>query len=74
MLKYRFLVIWYNKNINKFYVKLYKFSHCHFYIGFKNQYNHEVMYLLDFFTIYNKPVPLRKRIKKHLINFLEDRL
>lgn len=69
MLKYSNIVIWYDLVKKRFYYKKYRL----FFdkkVGYINQYNHEVMFIINLHEIYYK-LPLKTRLKKRFIRFLE---
>lgn len=69
MLKYSTIVVWYNHNKKQFYYKKYRlfFDKKE---GFVNQYNHEVILVIDLHGIYYK-TPVKNRLIKRTIRFLE---
>lgn len=70
MPKYHLIVIWLNKNKNEYYFKKIKGGYCKYYPGYVNQYNHEVILVIDISDlIYKKPLKLR--LIKRTIRFLE---
>lgn len=76
MLKYRKVIFWYNRNNQSYYIKKYKsWSFVRDYkVGFINQYNHEILYILDTNDLEYPREPLKTRLIKKVIRFLEDRL
>lgn len=76
MLKYERVIFWYNRNNQSYYIKKYKHSFfVHDYkVGFVNQYNHEILYILDTNDLEFSREPLRKRLIKRVIRFLEHRI
>lgn len=72
----RYFVIW--KNKDSYYYKLSKFTYKRYFVGFKNQYGHEVILIIPFKIIKNSffkkiSMSLLKFLKR-LENFLERRL
>jgi len=72
---YRYLVVWHNLNNNSFYFKFLKHNYNNYYVGFVNQYNHEIILIQDvssYITISRSFKPNYKRIIiKKLISILE---
>ena len=70
------ILIYHNLNDNTYYYKLVKHRSYNYYVGYINQYNHKIVLIIDNilenFYIYRPP--LKKRIIKKLINFLEKKL
>lgn len=66
------IVIWLNLNTNEYYHKIYKcyFSHD---IGYVNQYNHKVVYIVTYKEILERHKSIKRLIRK-LISFLENTL
>lgn len=67
----RYLVVWYNYKLDSYYYKIVRgFYQCKYYPGLINQYNHEVVLVIPFvYKVYQEP--LKKRLIKRLISFLE---
>lgn len=65
MLKYRYIVIWLNKNKNEYYYKKVKGTYAKYEKGFINQYNHEVILVIDIIELCIKR---RKKVKTEVIN------
>lgn len=69
----RYLIIWYNPNKDSYYYKYVNGFYQDYYVGFKNQYEHEVILIIK--LIYHKyKLPIKKRIKRKLISFLDKYL
>ena len=69
----RYLIIWYNPNKNIYYYKYVNGFYQDYYVGFVNQYDHVVVLVIKL-IYFKERQPLRKRIKRKLISFLEKNL
>lgn len=67
------IVVWKNHNNDKYYYKKLKGYTNRYYIGYKNQYDHEVIQLIDI-TEFLKPKKYRIPIKRRVINWLNKSL
>lgn len=65
------LIIWYNPNTKTYYHKFVRGFYCNYEVGFKNQYNHEIVLVIDKVVKRTIKLPLRNRLIKRLIRFLE---
>lgn len=66
-------VIWHNHNTNSYYYRIVKGSYVKYYVGYFNQYNHEVVLLIPLiYTVYRKKQPFLKKVLKRLISFLQN--
>lgn len=64
------LVVWYDPNKNLYYYKLvYDFSK-KYHVGFKNQYNHEVILTIDVYKELIYKCPFIKKVLRKIISFL----
>lgn len=70
MLNYSKIVVWFNRNSKEYYYKKYKVF-CDYKIGYLNGYNHEVILVIDLSDLFYK-MPLKRRLIKRLIRFLEN--
>lgn len=70
-MKYRTIIVWFNRNKKKYYFKKYRvFIENKYEVGYVNQYNHEIILIIDIRDFYYK-TPLKKRLIKRFIRFLE---
>lgn len=69
----QFIVVWLNHNTNTYYYKFSKFTYSKYYIGFYNQYNHEVVLLipLSCTSILDLIKRFLKKSIKRIIRFLD---
>lgn len=66
-------VIWHNHNNNCYYYRIVKGSYTNYYVGYFNQYNHEVVLLIPFvYKLYKRKQPFLKKVLKRLISFLQN--
>lgn len=68
-----FWVVWLNKNNNTYYCKKVKGTYKNYYIGYENQYNHEVILIIREEDYYYKKISIRKKFYKRVISFLENK-
>lgn len=70
---YKYLCVWYNMNNNTFYYKFIRYHNEDYYVGFVNQYNHQLI-IYDRVSFYVERVSLsyytRKELRR-LISLLE---
>lgn len=66
------VVVWFNPNKKEYYYKIVKGYYKRYFVGYKNQYNHEVILVipLKYEVIYK--IPLRKKVLTKLISFLQN--
>lgn len=69
-MKYRYITIWFNRNKNQYYYKKVKGTYMQYEIGYVNQYNHELLLLIDVTDLPRHREPLRNRIINCFINLL----
>lgn len=69
------LIVWFNPNKNIYYYKLVRGTYSQYRVGFKNQYGHEVVLIIDD-VLYHKPSkkPIKQRVITSLISFLQNKL
>ena len=67
MVNYRYIVVWYNKNKEDYYYKKVKGTYAKYEKGYINQYNHEVILVIDIRELYVKK---RTNIKSKVVNRL----
>ena len=70
----RIIVIWYNPNKRIYYYKLVWGFYTRYYVGYRNQYNHEVVLIIDRVDIMVKKDPLKTRVLTRIINYLQKKL
>lgn len=65
------LVVWHNLNYDSYYYKIIKGYYGVYEVGYINQYNHEIVLVIDkiYFQVY-KP-PIKKRVLRKMISFLQ---
>lgn len=66
------IIVWHNLNKNTYYYKIVKCSYINYYVGYKNQYDHEIILIIDIYNEFTQfyKMPLKKRVIKKLISFL----
>ena len=70
----RYLIIWYNPKKNIYYYKYVTGIYQDYFVGFVNQYNHVIVLILKLNFYKSKKTPLRKRLIRKIISFLEKKL
>lgn len=66
-------VIWFNRKKDYHYYRIVKGSYKRYYIGYINQYGHEVVLIIRLkYDIYVKKTSIKKRVLKKLISFLQN--
>lgn len=68
------LVIWHNPNTDTYYYKIVSGYYREYTPGSQNQYNHKIILVIDNIYTNTYKVPLKKRLLRKLISFLEKRL
>lgn len=65
------IIVWHNLNKNTYYYKIIKGTYKKYSVGYINQYNHEVILIID--NIYTEiyKVSKRKKVLTKLISFLQ---
>lgn len=66
-----FYVVWLNKNNNTYYYKKVKGTYKNYYVGYENQYNHEVIVIIK--EEYKTKVSWKKLFLQRFIIFLENK-
>ena len=66
------MVIWYNPHKDIYYHKLVNGSYIatDYSIGYRNSYDHVIVHKIDDFDYYRKRVPIKRKVAKKLISFL----
>ena len=66
------MVIWYNPHKDIYYHKLVNGSYIatDYSIGYRNSYDHVIVHKIDDFDFYRKRVPIKRKVAKKLISFL----
>lgn len=68
------IVIWYNPNKRIYYYKLVWGFYANYYVGYRNQFNHEVVLIIDRVDIKIKKDPLKTRVLTGIINYLQKKI
>ena len=66
------LIVYHNKNKNVYYHKIIYDFIDKYYVGYINQYNHEIVLIIDNVNFYITKDKLKKRIVKKAIRYLEN--
>lgn len=70
-MKYKFIIVWFNRNNKEYYFKKVKGTYIKYYVGYVNQYNHEVLLVIDIQDFYsNNKLPLKTKIIDRVIGLL----
>jgi len=70
-MNYKFIIVWLNRNNNEYYFKKVKGTYIKYYVGYVNQYNHEVLLVIDIHDFYSKnKLPLKTKLIDRLIGLL----
>lgn len=64
-----YFIVW-KKRDNTYYYHQVKGYYKNYYVGYKNQYGHEVVCIIDYYKVFYKPVSFRKRVVRNLISLL----
>lgn len=69
------IIVWYNPNKDVYYYKVSSGTYAKYFVGFRNQYNHEIVLIIDS-VFYRKPqkLSMKKRVLRKAISFLQNRL
>ena len=67
------LIVW-KKGDNSFYYKLVRGTYTRYYVGFKNRYNHEVVYMIDKVYVLSNEPSFKQKCIKRIIRFLQKKL
>lgn len=71
----RTLIVWHNLNNNSYYYRFVSVVNSSYYVGYINQYNHQIILIICSKeiqpTIIKKYISIRKAIAQPLIRFLE---
>lgn len=66
------IVVWHNEKKNDYYYKiLHNFSYKKYYMGYKNQYDHEVVLVIENICFKKNKTKLKNRVLTILISFLQ---
>ena len=65
------IIVWYNPNKNTYYYKKTKETYSNYYVGFKNQYEHEVVVIINDYENKRYKISLKNKVLKRLISFLQ---
>lgn len=69
-MKYRYITIWFNRNKNQYYYKKVKGTYMQYEVGYVNQYNHELLLVIDVTDTLYRQVSLKTRVINRLIDLL----
>ena len=64
------IVVWYNRKKDLFYYKV-VFNYGQYYLGYKNQYNHEIVLIIYLYNDILKKDSFLKRVLNKIICFLQ---
>lgn len=64
------VIIWKKKD-NSYYHKKVTGFYSRYYIGYKNQYDHEIVDIIDFYKEYSNSMSFRKKVLTKTISFLQ---
>lgn len=71
---FKYIVIYYNPNKKDYYYKVVG-SSSKYYVGYKNSYGHEVLFIINVYDIWYPPKrKLRKKVLTKIISFLQNKL
>ncbi len=65
------IVVWHNLNKDIYYHKIIKGTYGTYYIGYINQYNHEIIDIIPNIYLESHKVSLKNKVLKRLISFLQ---
>ncbi|MDD6224162.1 MAG: hypothetical protein PUB18_04085 [bacterium] len=65
------VIVWKNLNKNTYYYKIVKGTYKNYFIGYVNQYNHEVIIIIDNIYLSSYKVPIKKKVLTRAISFLQ---
>jgi len=72
VVNYRYIVVWYNKNKEDYYYKKVKGTYAKYEKGYINQYNHEVILVIDIQELYiKKRINIKSKVVNRLIRLLK---
>lgn len=69
-MKYRYITIWFNRNKNQYYYKKVKGTYMQYTVGYVNQYDHELLLVIDVTDLPRRKELLRNRLINCFINLL----
>lgn len=64
------IIIW-RKPDNSYYYRIIKGHYNDYHVGYKNQYDHEIILIIDNLEYRIRKTSIKKRIKNKVINFIE---
>lgn len=70
----KILIVWFNPNKNTYYYKIVWGWYANYYIGYRNQYNHVVVLIIDKIEFRIPKEPLKRRVLTRIINYLQRKL
>ena len=65
------IVVWHNLNKDIYYHKIVKGTYKIYFVGYKNQYNHEIVDLIPNIYLNNSKASFKKKVLTRLISFLQ---
>lgn len=65
------IVVWFNPRTKQYKYKIVNDCFDKFKVGFKNQYEHEVILVIDIYKDLFKKTPLKTKVIRRLIRFLQ---
>lgn len=66
----RYIIVWKKKD-NTYYYRKVRGSYTNYYIGYENQYGHEIICIIDYYKEFEKPISFRKRVIRKIISLLQ---
>lgn len=64
------VIVWYNPNKDSYYYRKYLYVRELYNIGYKNNYGHEIVLIIDLTS--NEKISLKRRVINRLIRFLSN--
>lgn len=66
-------IIWFNRKKDYYYYRIVKGCYKRYYVGYKNQYGHEIVLIIRLkYDVYVKKTSIKKRVLMRLISFLQN--
>lgn len=66
------IIIWYNEKKNDYYYKtVHSYNYKKYFKGFKNQYEHEVVLVIENIYLEKPKINIKKRVITKIISFLQ---
>ena len=67
----RRIIVWHNLNNDSYYYRIVSGNYAKYEIGFRNQYNHEVILIVDSGYFEKNKTSFKKKVIMRLISFLQ---